>query len=62
MLNTWLCIMAMTLAINTILVATLLAALDGVERAMFLFATLVLVGAILFTIRTMQRLSRPEQE
>jgi hypothetical protein len=57
MLNTWLCIMAITLAINTIFVVSLLAALSGEQRAMFLFATVVLAGGLFFTIRTLRRLN-----
>jgi hypothetical protein len=57
MLKTWLCIMALTIAVNTIFVISLLAALSGEQRAMFLFATVVLAGGLFFTIRTMQRLS-----
>ncbi len=57
--NTWLCIMAITIAANTIFVVSLLAALSGEQRAMFLFATVALAGGLLFTIRTLQRLNRP---
>ena len=59
MLNTWLFIMAATLAVNTIFVFSLLAALTREQRAMFIFATVVLAGGLLFSIRTMQRLNRP---
>jgi hypothetical protein len=59
MLNTLLCVMAATVAVNTIFVFSLLAALSGEQRAMFVFATVVLAGGLLFTIRTMQRLNKP---
>jgi hypothetical protein len=59
MLFTWICLMAATLAINTIFVFSLLATLTWDQRAMFLFATAALAGALLFTIRTMTRLSKP---
>jgi hypothetical protein len=58
MLNTWLCIMAITVAVNTIFVVSLLSTLSGGQRAMFLFATVALAGGLLFTIRTLQRLTR----
>jgi len=58
MLNTWICIMTATLAINTIFVFSLLAALTWEERAMFLFATTVLAGGLFYTIRAMQRLNK----
>jgi hypothetical protein len=56
MLKTWLGIMAITIMINTIFVISLLASLDGEQRAMFLFAAAALAGGLLFTIRTMQGL------
>jgi hypothetical protein len=59
MLYTWICLMAATLAVNTIFVLTLLATLSWDQRAMFLFATIVLAGGLFFTIRTMQHLSKP---
>ena len=59
MLNTLLFVMAATLAINTIFVFSLLAALSEEQRAMFIFATVVLAGGLLFSIRTIQRLNRP---
>ncbi len=59
MLYTWICLTAATLAVNTIFVFTLLAALTWEQRAMFLFATLILAGGLFFTIRTMQHLSKP---
>ena len=59
MLNTLLFVMAATLAVNTIVVFSLLAALSQEQRAMFIFATVVLAGGLLFSIRTMQRLNRP---
>jgi hypothetical protein len=52
---TWICIMAITIAINTIFIVTLLAALSWEQRAMFLFATVVLGGGIWYTIRTLCR-------
>jgi hypothetical protein len=58
MLYTWICLMAATLAVNTIFVLTLLATLTWDQRAMFLFATAMLAGGLLFTIRTMQRLNK----
>lgn len=58
MVYTWICIMAATLAVNTIFVFSLLATLTWEQRAMFLFATLILAGGLCFTIRTMQRLSK----
>jgi len=58
--NTWLCIMAITLALNTIFVCSLLTTLNGVERAMFLFATVVLLGGLFFTVQTMRRLNKPK--
>jgi hypothetical protein len=51
--------MAITVILNTIFVVSLLAALDLGQRAMFLFATVLLAGGLMFTIRTMQRLNRP---
>jgi hypothetical protein len=56
---TWICIMAATIAVNTIFVLTLLATLTWEQRAMFLFAAIVLMGGLFFTIRTMQRLNKP---
>jgi hypothetical protein len=58
MLSSWLFILVATLAINTIFVISLLATLNGEQRAMFLFATVVLAGGLFFTMRIMQRLSR----
>jgi hypothetical protein len=51
--------MAATLAVNTIFVLTLLATLSWDQRAMFLFATIILAGGLFFTIRTMLHLNRP---
>jgi hypothetical protein len=51
--------MAATLAVNTIFIFTLLATLTWEQRAMFLFATIALSGGLVFTIRTMQRLNKP---
>jgi hypothetical protein len=54
MLNTLLCAMAATVAVNTIFVFSLLASLNGEQRTMFIFATLVLAVGLLFTIRTLR--------
>jgi hypothetical protein len=62
MLNTLLCVMAATVAVNTIFVLSLLASLNQEQRAMFVFATVVLAGGLLLTIRTMRRLSKPHSE
>jgi hypothetical protein len=59
MLNTLLFVMAATIAVNTIFIFSLLASLDGEQRAMFVFATAVLAGGILLSVRTMQRLNKP---
>jgi hypothetical protein len=59
MLYTWICIMAATIAVNTIFIFSLLATLSWDQRAMFLFATVALAGGLFFTIRTMQRLNKP---
>jgi len=54
MLNKLLCVMAATVAVNTIFVFSLLASLDEGQRAMFVFATVVLAGGLFFTIRTLR--------
>jgi hypothetical protein len=59
MLYTWICILAATIAINTIFVLSLLAALSWEQRATFLFAAVALAGGLLFTVRAMLRLNRP---
>jgi hypothetical protein len=59
MLKTLLFVMAVTVAINTLFVFSLLASLNEEQRAMFVFAPVVLVGGLFFSIRTMQRLNRP---
>ena len=59
MVFAWIGILASTLVINTIFVMTLLAALSSGERAAFLFATVVLAGGILFTLRTVRSLNTP---
>jgi hypothetical protein len=59
MLYTWIYVMAATIAVNTIFVFSLLATLTWDQRAMFLFAAIVLMGGLFFTIRTMQRLNKP---
>jgi hypothetical protein len=51
--------MAATIAVNTIFVFSLLATLTWEQRGMFLFAAIVLMGGLFFTIRTMQRLNKP---
>jgi hypothetical protein len=56
MLNTLLFVMAATVAVNTIFVCSLLATLNGGERALFVLATVALAGGLLFSIRTMRRL------
>jgi hypothetical protein len=53
------CVMAATIAVNTIFVLSLLGTLTWEQRAMFLFTTVVLAGGLIFTIRTMQRLNKP---
>ena len=58
MLYTWICLMAATLAVNTIFLISLLAPLTWDQRAMYLFDTIVLTGGLFFTIRTMQRLNK----
>ncbi len=58
MLYTWICLMAATLAVNTIFLISLLAPLTWGQRAMYLFATIVLTGGLFFTIRTMQQLNK----
>lgn len=52
---TWISLMAATIAVNTVFVFSLLAALTWEERSLFLFAAAVLAGGVLFTIRTMLR-------
>jgi hypothetical protein len=59
MLYTWIYVMAATIAVNTIFVFSLLATLTWEQRVMFLFAAIVLMGGLFFTIRTMQRLNKP---
>jgi hypothetical protein len=59
MLYTWICIMAATIALNTIFVFSLLATLTWEQRAMFLFATIVLSGGLFYSIRTMRSLNKP---
>jgi hypothetical protein len=59
MLYTWICIMAATIALNTIFVFSLLATLTWEQRAMFLFATVVLSGGLFYSIRTMRSLNKP---
>jgi len=55
---TWICIMSATLALNTIFIVSLLASLSWDQRAMLLFATGIIAGGLLFTIRTIQRLNK----
>ena len=59
MLYTWICIMAATLALNTIFVLSLLATLTWEQRAMFLFATVVLSGGLFYSILIMRGLNKP---
>jgi hypothetical protein len=59
MLYTWICIMAATVAVNTIFVCSLLAGLSWEQRSMFLFATVVLSGGLLYSVRTIQSLNKP---
>jgi hypothetical protein len=59
MFYTWICIMAATLAVNTIFIFSLLATLTWEQRAMFMLVTIALAGGLVFTIRTMQRLNKP---
>jgi hypothetical protein len=56
MIFTWICVLASTLAINTIFVVTLLAALTWEQRAVSLFATALLAAGLFFTVRTMRGL------
>jgi hypothetical protein len=58
MLFTWMFVMAATIGVNTIFVLSLLASLTWDQRAMFLFAAIVLAGGLLFSIRTMLRLNK----
>jgi hypothetical protein len=58
MLTTWLCIMAATVAVNTIFVFSLLASLDGEQRAIFVFATVALAGGLFFSVQTLRRLNK----
>jgi hypothetical protein len=58
MLYTWICIMAATIAINTVFVFSLLATLTWEQRSMSLFAAIVLAGGLLYTIRTLQRAAK----
>ena len=58
MLFTWMSLMAATIAVNTIFILSLLATLTWDQRAMFLFAAVVLAGGVLFSIRTMLRLNK----
>ena len=57
MLYTWIFMMAATLAVNTIFIFSLFATLTWEQRAVFLFATVLLAGGLFFTIRTMRRLN-----
>ena len=58
MLNTLICVMAATLAVNTIFVFSLLASLTEGQRAVFIFATIAIAGGLFFSFRTMRRLGR----
>jgi hypothetical protein len=59
MFYTWICVMATTIAINTIFIVTLLAALTWEQRAMFLFATAAVAGGLFFTIGALRILNPP---
>lgn len=59
MLFAWICILATTLAINTIFVMTLFAGLSWGERAVIMFATAAIAAGILFTLRSVRALSMP---
>ena len=62
MVFAWISILASTLVINTIFVMTLLAALTLEERVVFLFATVILAGGLVFTLRTVRSLATPPSE
>jgi hypothetical protein len=59
MLYTWICTMAATLAINTMFVISLLSTLTWEQRAMFLFAAIILSGGLFFSVKTMRSLNKP---
>jgi hypothetical protein len=54
---TWICIMAATIAVNTVFILSLFATLTWEQRTMYLFASAVIASALLFTIRAMRRLT-----
>jgi hypothetical protein len=56
---TWIFIMAATIAVNTVFIFSLLAALTWEQRVTFLFATVLLAGGLFFSIRNMQRFNKP---
>lgn len=59
MLFAWICILATTLAINTIFVMTLFAGLNWEERTAILFASAALAAGILLTLRSARSLTAP---
>ena len=63
MLFAWICILATTLAINTIFVMTLFAGLSWGERAAILFTAMALAAGILLTLRSARSLTaEPHRE
>jgi hypothetical protein len=56
---TWIGLMAATIAVNTVFIFSLLAALTWEQRVMILFTTALLAGGLFFSIRTMQRINKP---
>ena len=58
MVFAWICLMAVTVAVNTIFVITLLAGLGWEPRWMFFSAAILLAGGLWYTIRTMLRLTK----
>ena len=60
MVFAWICLMALTVAVNTIFVITLLAGLGWEQRSIFWSAAILLAGGLWYTIRTMLRLTKPD--
>lgn len=58
MVFAWICLMALTVAVNTIFVITLLAGLGWEQRSVFLSAAILLAAGLWYTIRTMLRLTK----
>jgi hypothetical protein len=56
---TWIALMAATIAVNTVFIFSLLAALTWEQRVMILLTTALLAGGLFFSIRTMQRINKP---